>query len=217
MKPDLVVFDCDGVLVDTEGPIFEVIAASVTRYGLPISPHEGAQSMTGRTIEQLRDRMTEMGAQLPANWIDEIYDGINTRIAEGVQVFDGALDLINALEALDVPVFVASNGTMARMERSLGPCGIWDRLSGRIMSCETFAAKPDPAMINHAMVQTGVRASHTVMIDDSVPGCRAGLGAGVRTIGFATEGQDATLAALGAEVANSMADVRRLILGQYVG
>lgn len=68
-------------------------------------------------------------------------------------------------------------------------------------------------MILHAIAQTGARPSHSVMIDDSVPGCQAGINAGVRTIGFATEGQDARLAAIGAEVANAMADIQRLILG----
>jgi HAD superfamily hydrolase (TIGR01509 family) len=214
MIPDLVVFDCDGVLVDTEGAIFEAIAASLTRHGLPMDPVDGAHVFTGSTMPALRDKARDMGASLSNTWVYEVTEDIHARIAQGVEVFDGVLDLIDALDAADVPIYVASNGTMKRMSLSLGPSGIWDRLAGRILSCETFTAKPDPAMILHAIAQTGASPARSFMVDDSIPGCQAGLNAGVRTIGFATEGQDAQLSAIGATVANSMADVRRLMLDQ---
>jgi HAD superfamily hydrolase (TIGR01509 family) len=213
MTPDLVVFDCDGVLVATEGPMFDIFAASITAHGLPVTAHQLATEFMGGTTPIMRDEAIRRGAALPPDWVETINTEIHARIAQGVDVFDGVLDLITALEDADVPIYVASNGTMKRMGLSLGPSGLWDRLSGRIMSRETFAAKPDPAMILHAITQTGARPSHSFMIDDSVPGCQAGIKANVRTIGFATEGQDAQLAALGATVANSMAEVRRLILG----
>ena len=213
MTPDLVVFDCDGVLVATEGPMFDIFAASITAHGLPVTAHQLATEFMGGTTPIMRDEAIRRGATLPPDWVETINTEIHARIAQGVDVFDGVLDLITALENAGVPIYVASNGTMKRMGLSLGPSGLWDRLSGRIMSRETFAAKPDPAMIQHAMGQTGARASHSFMIDDSAPGCQAGINAGVHTIGFATEGQDAQLAALGATVANSMAEVRRLILG----
>ena len=211
--PDLVVFDCDGVLVDTEGPMFDIFAASITAHGLPITAHELATEFTGGTTPIMRDEAIRRGAALPPNWVTLINTEIHARIAQGVDVFDGVLDLITALEDASVPIYVASNGTMKRMGLSLGPSGLWERLAGRIMSRETFAAKPDPAMILYAMAETGARASHSFMIDDSVSGCQAGINADVQTIGFATEGQDARLTAIGATAANSMAEVRRLILG----
>jgi len=69
-------------------------------------------------------------------------------------------------------------------------------------------------MILHAIAQTGADPKRSFMIDDSVPGCKAGINAGVHTIGFATEGQDARLADVGATVANSMAQVQRIIFDQ---
>lgn len=213
MTPDLVVFDCDGVLVDTEGAIFEAICASLTRHGLPMTPEHGAHLFTGNTMPALHAKATAMGATLPATWGEDVTLDIHARIALGVDVFDDVLPLIDTLLAAHIPVYVASNGTMKRMSLSLGPSGLWDRLAGRILSCETYPAKPDPAMILHAIAQTGADPARSFMIDDSIPGCQAGIAAGVRTIGFATEGQDADLSALGATVANSMAEVRRLILG----
>lgn len=218
MTPELVVFDCDGVLVDTEGPVAAVISRSLTTYGLPMSAHQVADMFTGGTMDGVEAEARRRGAALPHDWLVEVYGQIYARIAEGVAVFDGVFDLLDHLDAAGVPTFVASNGTLQKMQLSLGPSGLWDRFGGRdqgrIMSRETFAAKPDPAMIRHAMAKTGATASRTVMIDDSTAGCSAGIAAGVRTIGFATEGQDDTLAALGAEVATTMADVKRLIWGQ---
>lgn len=212
MTPELVVFDCDGVLVDTEHVTAEIIAGSFTQYGLPLSPHQVADLFTGGTMNDVEAEGRKRGADLPATWLDEIYGVIYARIAEGVDVFDGVFDLLDALDDAGVPCFIASNGTMQKMRTSLGPSGLWDRFEGRIMSREDYAPKPSPAMIQHAMAKTKATAAGTIMIDDSTAGCSAGIAAGVRTIGFATEGQDADLVAIGAEVANSMAQVQRLIL-----
>lgn len=217
MIPELVVFDCDGVLVDTEGVTATIIAENLSRHGLPVSPRDVANLFVGGTMEGVGEEAARRGARLPPDWLEDIYATIYARIAEGVEVFEGVFALLDALEAHGVPCYVASNGTLQKMRHSLGPSGLWDRFGGqtegRILSREQHAPKPDPAMILHAMAKTGAAPENTVMIDDSTAGCRAGINAGVRTIGFATEGQDAQLSALGAEVARSMADVRRLILG----
>ncbi|MBT8411528.1 MAG: HAD family phosphatase [Octadecabacter sp.] len=217
MIPQLVVFDCDGVLVDTEAATAAIIAENLTHHGLPVTPRDVAALFTGGTMEGVGAEATRHGARLPDNWLDDIYTTIYARLAEGVEVFDGVPDLLDTLEDAGVPCYVASNGTMEKMRHSLGPSGLWDRFGGpfggRILSRENHAPKPDPAMILHAMAQTGADPRRTVMIDDSTAGCGAGIKAGVRTIGFATEGQDAALAAIGAEVVNTMADIRRLLLG----
>lgn len=218
MTLQLVVFDCDGVLVDTEPATAQIIAASFTRHGLPLSPDQVADLFTGGTMNDVEREGRARGATLPATWLPDIYAEIYARLAEGVDVFEGVFDLLDALDARAVPCFVASNGTMQKMRTSLGPSGLWDRFGGdtggRILSREDHAPKPDPAIILYALAQTGADPNCAVMIDDSTAGCKAGIAAGVRTIGFATEDQGATLAALGAEVATSMAEVKRLILDQ---
>ena len=212
MIPDLVIFDCDGVLVDTEPLTAPIIAASLSHYGLNIDAHEVDKLFTGGTMGGVMAEGRRRGATLPDDWLDEIYAAIFARLSHDVDVFDGVFDLLDALNTRDVPTYIASNGPMEKMRNSLGPSGLWDRFSGRILSREHHTPKPDPAMILYALAQTGADPETSFMIDDSVSGCSAGLAAGVRTIGFATQGQDDTLTALGATVANSMADVRRLIL-----
>lgn len=213
MTPDLVVFDCDGVLVDTEGPTSIIIADSFTRYGIPMTAHEVDTLFVGGTMEGVEAEGRKRGAAFPPDWQDEIYAAFFARFDEGIEVFDGVFDVLNELDARGIPQFIASNGPMKKMASSLAKSGLWDRFGNRILSRENHRPKPDPAMIQHAIERTGADPAKTFMIDDSVPGCSAGISAGVRTIGFATQGQDANLAAIGATVANSMADVRRLILG----
>ncbi|MGJ8609843.1 MAG: HAD family hydrolase [Octadecabacter sp.] len=213
MTPDLVIFDCDGVLVDTEHATADLIANSFTRYGLPIDVNQVADLFTGGTMANVMVEGRKRGADLPDDWLELIYGQIYARLAEGVDVFDGVFDLLDALDDLGVPRYVASNGEMAKMRISLGPSGLWDRFDGHILSREHYTPKPHPAMVLHALKQTGADSAKSFMIDDSTAGCSAGLAGGVTTIGFATEGQDAQLAALGATVANSMAQVKRLILG----
>lgn len=213
MIPGLVVFDCDGVLVDSEGPTSQVIAKNLNRYGLPIDAQEVDALFTGGTMDGVATEARRRGASLPDDWLDEIYEEMFARLAKGVPVIDGLFDVLDALDGANVAQYIASNGPLQKMRITLTPSGLWDRFEGRILSREHFTPKPDPAMILHALKTSGTDPAKSFMIDDSTAGCGAGIAAGVRTIGFATEGQDAHLAALGATVANSMADVHRLILG----
>jgi HAD superfamily hydrolase (TIGR01509 family) len=213
MRPKLVIFDCDGVLVDSEGPVAEVVSASLFRHGLPLSPEEVDRLFTGGTMDGTAARARAMGARLPDTWVADTYDEIYARLRLGVPVIPGVLDLIAALDGAGIARWIASNGRFEKMRITLKPNGLWDLFDGRILSREIMAAKPAPDMILHAMSAEGIGAAETVMIDDSVTGCTAARNAGVRCLGFAAAGDGARLAATGAEVVRSMAEVRALLLG----
>ncbi|WP_107497390.1 HAD family phosphatase [Thalassobius sp. I31.1] len=209
--PKLVIFDCDGVLVDTEGPVNEVIADSLTRYGLPVSAHECQELFVGGTIFGVHDEAKRRGADLPDNWVDETLLAIFARIEAGVEVIDGIPELLDQLEARGIATAIASNGPMGKMERSLGPSGLWQRFEGRIYSREGFTPKPAPDMVIQAVKDAGVDAANAVMIDDSSNGCLAAVRAEVRAIGYAAEGQGETLRAAGVEVVTSIDQIAELI------
>ena len=213
MRPKLVIFDCDGVLVDSEGPVAEVVSASLCRHGLPLSPEEVDRLFTGGTMDGTAARARAMGARLPDTWVADTYDEIYARLRLGVPVIPGVLDLIAALDGAGIARWIASNGRFEKMRITLKPNGLWDLFDGRILSREIMAAKPAPDMILHAMSAEGIGPADTVMIDDSVTGCTAARNAGVRCLGFATTGDGARLAATGAEVVRSMAEVRAILLG----
>ena len=69
MTPKLVIFDCDGVLVDSEGPMAEVLAANLTRHGLPVSPGDVHRLFVGGTLDSVGERARALGARLPETWV----------------------------------------------------------------------------------------------------------------------------------------------------
>ena len=208
MTPQLVIFDCDGVLVDSEPVTNKIIAANLTAHGLPLSEHDVGSMFIGGTIKGVALEATRMGAVLPDDWVDQLYQDIFAALGKGVPVFDGVFDLLNALDTAGIATAIASNGPMQKMEITLRPTQLWDRFAPRIYSGHDYAPKPDPALIIHAMQVAGATPDTTVFIDDSVNGCGAGLAAGVTTFGFAPEDDGAKLAEIGATPIHSMADIK---------
>ncbi len=207
MTPKLVIFDCDGVLVDTEPTTDAIIARRLTACGLPIAPEETSAMFIGGTIQGIADEARRKGADLPADWVDGTYAEMFAALAKGVPVFDGVDALLDKLEAAGIATAIASNGPMRKMEITLTPSGLIDRFQGRIYSGHDYVPKPDPTMIYHAMRVANCTVAQTVFIDDSVNGAKAGIAAGVRTLGFAPEDDDGRRAAIGAEVVTHMDDI----------
>ncbi|MGI9424503.1 MAG: HAD family hydrolase, partial [Hyphomicrobiaceae bacterium] len=108
--PKLVIFDCDGVLVDTEPPTNAVIATNLARYGLELTVTQCVELFMGGTMASVAEKVREMGYPLPRDWTDEIYQELFARLAEGVSVIPGVLDVLDGLDADAVPYCVGSNG-----------------------------------------------------------------------------------------------------------
>jgi HAD superfamily hydrolase (TIGR01509 family) len=207
-----VIFDCDGVLVDSEPVVTGLMARYFSAHGLPLEPAEVHDLFVGGTLRGAGAEAAQRGAVLPDDWFEVFTAQMFDLLRQGVPLISGVVELLDALDAAGVATAIVSNGSMDKMQITLAPWGLLDRFEGRIFSgYEHGAPKPAPHMVLAAMQQAGVDAKGTVMIDDSPAGCRAGVAAGVRTFGFATEGQDGALADVGAEVVGTMAQIQRLI------
>ena len=134
-------------------------------------------------------------------------------LADGTPLIAGVEAVLDRLDAAGVPYSVGSNDSLRKMQITLGQHPrVWARLKGRLYSAhEHGVAKPDPGLFLIAAQGARVPPGQCVVVDDSPTGCRAGVAAGMRTLGFAEHDDGARLAAVGAEVFHRMADLPDLL------
>jgi beta-phosphoglucomutase-like phosphatase (HAD superfamily) len=211
-RPDLVIFDCDGVLVDSETVSNTVLAENLTRHGLPMTADRCMDLFVGGTMASVDDTARTMGADLPVDWIDEIYAETYAALRAGVDVIAGIPELLDRLDAERIPYAVGSNGSDDKMQITLGQNGLHGRFGGAIFSAHTLkTAKPDPDLYLAAAAHFGVDPSRAVVIEDSATGATAAARAGMRCLGYAPHGDGAALKTAGAEIIDNMFAVPMLI------
>ncbi|TBX28396.1 HAD family hydrolase [Nioella sediminis] len=211
-RPELVIFDCDGVLVDSETVSNRVLAENLTRHGLPMTLERCMELFVGGTMRGVGEQARGMGADLPADWVDEIYAETYAALRAGVDVIAGIPELLDHLDAARIPYAVGSNGSEAKMQITLGQNGLLDRFNGAIFSAHTLkTAKPDPDLYLAAAAHFSVAPDRAVVLEDSATGATAAARAGMRCLGYAPHGDGAALKAKGAEIIDSMYSVPALI------
>ena len=213
MTPQAVLFDCDGVLVDSEPPTFAMLAEDFNRFGLTVTAVAVAERFTGGTIHDVAARAVAMGADLPDGWANDFYERLFVRLGQGVPVIAGVEDVLDRLDAAGIPYAVGSNGIGRKMAITLGPYPrLWNRLKDRLFSGQELGMpKPLPGLWLHCAAHLGVDPADCVVVDDSAVGCRAARAAGMRAMGFAAHGDGAGLVAEGATVFRRMADLPGLL------
>ena len=210
--PHLVIFDCDGVLVDSEPITNQILVDNLARYDLQVSLADCMTLFVGGTMRGVETRARELGADLPKNWIDEIYGDIYARLRQGLPSVRGIEAVLDRLEAADIPYCVASNGSEEKMEITLGATGLARRFEGNRFSAHTLGvAKPDPRLFLIAAEKMGGDAAHAAVIEDSPTGAKAAARAHIPCFGYAEHDDGARLAAEGAYVFHDMADLPALL------
>lgn len=209
---EMVIFDCDGVLVDSEGLTAEILSADLGQRGLMIAPADCHSLFTGGTLQSAMAEAARRGANLPPDWVSQTNDKIAARLAEGVELLPGLHDLLALLQARGVAIAIASNGPQSKMRASLGPSGLWDHFAGRIHSGHDEARpKPDPHMLLKAAQRASIAPSNCLMIDDNHSGLIAAERAGMRPVGLAADGNKARLAAPGRHIITHLEQVAALL------
>ena len=214
MRPELVLFDCDGVLVDSERITVAVEARVLTSLGWPITPDEVVRRWMGRTgSAQVAEVAERLGPDAAERYDAESTAEVHRAFTTGLTEVDGISTLVDHLEEARVPICVASSGTHARMAATLGITGLRDRFDGRIFSAsEVGRGKPAPDLFLHAASRMGARPAGCVVIEDSPFGVRAGVSAGMRVLGYGGGLVAAdVLAEAGAEVFGHMSEVPALL------
>ncbi|WP_431298000.1 HAD family hydrolase [Tabrizicola sp. BL-A-41-H6] len=212
MIPSAVLFDCDGVIVDSEGPTFLMLQADFAVHGLSLTLHELETNWIGATAEDLHLRARSEGATLPDDWVADFYIRLNRRLAEGVPLIPGILPVLDVLDRAGIPYAVCSNGTLPKMQITLGQHGLLPRLNGHTYSGQALGRpKPAPDVYLHASRALAVAPETTVVIEDSPTGARAARAAGIRCLGYAPLGSHPGLVAEGATLFHRMNDLPAMI------
>ena len=205
-----VIFDCDGVLVDTEVAANRVLAEILSDEGLPTTPEESMATYMGRSwascMAIARDKL---GRELPDDLHDRYAAGVRAAWAEQLEPVPG---VVAALDAIALPTCVASSGEHERMRFTLGHTGLYERFDGRIFSATEVAhGKPAPDLFLHAASSMGFDPARTTVVEDTVPGVQAGRAAGMRVLGYARFTTAEDLEAAGAEPFDDMARLPELL------
>ncbi len=181
--PKLVIFDCDGVLVDSEPISLAIVRATLSRHGLKVSENEsrdlflGISSASARKIAELR-----LGVALPEAFEADLAREV---IAEFERDLQGVSGVREAIGALGRSVCVASSSSPERIRASLRIVGYSDLFGPRIFSAHDVAnGKPAPDLLLHAAAQLGVAAADCLVVEDSVAGVTAAARAGMTVFGF---------------------------------
>ena len=212
MTPAAVIFDCDGVVVDSEPIAFDLLAVDLAGYGLNMTRHQMESELLGGTMRGVWEVARGMGADLPANWVDGFYEKLYAKLALGTPLIPGIEAVLDALDTAGVPFAMGSNGRPRKMEITMGQHqGLLARFKGRVFSGQAMGRpKPAPDLYLHCAAILGVAPEACVVIEDSATGARAAAAAGMRCFGYAPQGSP-LLAAAGAMLFQRMADLPGLL------
>ncbi|MBZ9865419.1 HAD family phosphatase [Mesorhizobium sp. CA15] len=188
-QPDLVIFDCDGVLVDSEIIAARIDAELLTSAGFEISAEELAETYAGLTFKDIMLRVEEK-SRIPfqASLIDREEELVDRKLRADVRIIDGAREAVAAVTA---PRAVCSNSRTERVEFMLEKVRLLQFFAGRIFSgldIPSKKTKPAPDVFLYAAEKLGANPKNTFVIEDSVHGIAGARAAGMRVIGFTGAG-----------------------------
>ena len=209
----LVIFDCDGVLIDSEAVASRVVAASLTEVGWPLTPEESQAIFLGLSLRQMVPMIeTRMGRRLPADWTDGLRARMLAALAEEAKTMPGAEAMLVATSALGLPWRVASNSSHEEMGVKFRRTGLHRLMDGRLHSHRDVArGKPAPDLFLAAAAAERVPPECCVVVEDSLPGIEGGLAAGMTVLGYAPDGGGAALRAAGAWPVTDLSHVPLLL------
>ena len=208
--PRLAIFDCDGVLVDSEAISNRLLVEALNAEGFPVTLEEALRDFVGLRLKTCCELLAERhGRAVPEDCLAAYRVAVEAEFRRSLKPVPGVAE---ALARIDLPVCVASSGAPEKMRLTLGLCGLWERFEGRIFSArQVERGKPHPDLFLLAARTMGFAPEACVVIEDSEPGVRAGIAAGMRVLGYVGGFNPRPLAALGAEPFHDMRQLPALL------
>ncbi|SFK49595.1 HAD family hydrolase [Falsiroseomonas stagni] len=213
-RPAAVLFDCDGVLADTEAMHNRIMAEEISALGWEMTAEQCERHFMGLSWEAIVPRVQQrLGPDsVPADFIQGVVRRVLHELHSEVVPVPGVLAALQTIIAAGIPVAVASNSSRPELNTKLAGLGLAETFRGRSFTYNDVPnPKPAPDMYRAAAAACGVDPHDCVVVEDSVTGARAGRAAGCRVLGFAHPTPAAALQAVGAETFTRMAELPGLL------
>lgn len=209
----LVIFDCDGVLVDSERISNEVLADILGTHGVTLSWMDAQTTFVGQSTGQIRTTVAEhFGVTLPDDWSTDYYERMIPALASRVEAIDGAIDVVRAVRAAGLKCCVASQGPMAKIQATLTRVGLWEVFGEAVYSAYSVQRpKPAPDLFLHAAESMNVPSAECVVIEDSATGVAAAVAAGMRVLAYCPNGGADIMSERGGIPFRSMSEIPGLL------
>lgn len=211
----LVIFDCDGVLVDSLSIACGVLAQMLTDEGLPTTLVEARRDYQELLLADVVARVeARLGRTLPSDWLDRYERKRADAFHEELKPIPGAADAVWSIKAAGIEVCVASQGKLSKTSLSLGLTGL-DHLfpeETRFSAYSVANGKPAPDVFLHAASSMGVEPAGCVVVEDTPSGIAAAVAANMRVLGYAADSDEQALREAGAtEILRSLDELPRLL------
>ncbi len=206
----LVIFDCDGVLVDSEIISNEVLARSLTEQGLPTTLAEARRDYQGLLLADIDSRaQAKLGRPLEKDWLERYERDRTEAFRRELRPVPGAMEAVKGIRTAGVRVCVASQGKLSKTRLSLR----LTKLDGLFPEEVLFSAylvargKPHPDLFLHAAARMAVEPSRCAVVEDTPSGVTAAVSAGMRALGYAADSDEAALRCAGAETVLALGEL----------
>ncbi len=210
----LVIFDCDGVLVDSETISNSMLAEMLTVEGLPTTMAQARREYQGMLLAEIRSRAERtLGRTLPSDWLaryESEREGVFRRELAPVA---GAAEAVRRIKAAGIGVCVASQGKLSKTSLSLALTGLDDLFpeKARFSAYLVANGKPAPDLFLHAAASMGAEPAGCVVIEDTPSGVTAGVSAGMRVLGYAADNDESALRCAGAQTFHALLQLPGLL------
>ncbi|MGL6161451.1 HAD family hydrolase [Microbulbifer sp.] len=191
---ELVIFDCDGVLVDSESIVCRILAEEMNKLGLETTAEELDEQFSGRPAgDCLLEIETLYGGPLPEHYFHNTERRIREAFHAELQPISGIEDLLDHLLQVNLQSCVASSGSHEKMQLTLNRTGLYEYFDGRIFSADDVSrGKPWPDLFLHAAQTMGVEPQHCLVVEDSISGVKGAVAAGMPVIAYSDNPRRAT-------------------------
>jgi HAD superfamily hydrolase (TIGR01509 family) len=212
--PRLLIFDCDGVLVDSEPISNGVLARMLSEQGLPTTLAQAREDYQGLLLADIAVKAQErLGRALPADWLTDFERRRAAVFDAELQAVPGATYAVESAIAARLAVCVASQGKLEKTRRSLELTGLRSLFPDHALfsAYEVPRGKPHPDLFLHAARVMGTEPADCLVIEDTPSGVSAAVGAGMPVLGYAADSDETALRCAGAETFHSLHELPRML------